>query len=239
MVPPRADCAFARARGGLSWRRGQANQWFELVIFTASMAQYAEPVIDWLDPHGLIKRRYFREVPTPVTHRAYDGVFLSTCKRVYVSAASACACAAERVGRSQSCTQRDGNFLKNLSIIERDLSQVCIIDNSPIVYSIVPGTPVAAVCERARACALDSPWVGARCPTSLCSHARNHRVFAGLVARTACGQTMPFPSRTGWMTAPTRCCSICCRFWKPLATARTSDPCSRSATPNCTVATLA
>jgi hypothetical protein len=40
----------------------QASQWYELVIFTASMAQYAEPVIDWLDPRGLITRRYFREV---------------------------------------------------------------------------------------------------------------------------------------------------------------------------------
>ena len=39
----------------------------------------------------------------------------------------------------QSCTFRDGTFFKNLTIIESDLSQVCIIDNSPIVYSIVPG----------------------------------------------------------------------------------------------------
>jgi len=48
-------------------------------------------------------------------------------------------------GLRQSCTQRDGQFLKNLSIIESDLGRVCIIDNSPIVYSIVPGArPPAA-----------------------------------------------------------------------------------------------
>ena len=34
---------------------------FEVVIFTASLATYADPVIDFLDPNGLIKHRLFRE----------------------------------------------------------------------------------------------------------------------------------------------------------------------------------
>lgn len=34
---------------------------FEVVIFTASLATYADPVIDFLDPNGLIRHRLFRE----------------------------------------------------------------------------------------------------------------------------------------------------------------------------------
>lgn len=35
---------------------------FELVIFTAAMKEYADKVIDFLDPEGLIKRRFYRDV---------------------------------------------------------------------------------------------------------------------------------------------------------------------------------
>ncbi len=31
-------------------------------IFTASVKQYADPIIDELDPKGIIKRRFYREV---------------------------------------------------------------------------------------------------------------------------------------------------------------------------------
>eukprot|EP01116_Phalansterium_solitarium_P006939 TRINITY_DN19377_c0_g1_i1.p1 TRINITY_DN19377_c0_g1~~TRINITY_DN19377_c0_g1_i1.p1 ORF type:complete len:281 (-),score=93.20 TRINITY_DN19377_c0_g1_i1:451-1293(-) len=37
------------------------SQWFEVIVFTASLSQYADPVIDVLDPRRLIKRRFFRE----------------------------------------------------------------------------------------------------------------------------------------------------------------------------------
>jgi len=37
------------------------SQWFEVVIFTASLSVYANAVIDKLDPKGLINRRYFRQ----------------------------------------------------------------------------------------------------------------------------------------------------------------------------------
>ncbi|KAI8813453.1 CTD nuclear envelope phosphatase 1-like protein [Cladochytrium replicatum] len=35
-----------------------------------------------------------------------------------------------------SCTQHNGKYLKNLATVEPDLSQVCLIDNSPISYAI-------------------------------------------------------------------------------------------------------
>ena len=41
----------------------QVSQWYTLVIFTASMQEYADPVIDWLDAgRGILGRRLFREV---------------------------------------------------------------------------------------------------------------------------------------------------------------------------------
>lgn len=76
----------------------KVSAWYTLVIFTASMQEYADPVIDWLDAgRGILGRRFFRE----------------------------------------SCTQLpNGSYTKDLSIIEQDLSRVCLVDNSPICYSI-------------------------------------------------------------------------------------------------------
>ena len=43
----------------------QVSKWYTLVIFTASMQEYADPVIDWLDAgRGILARRFFREVGT-------------------------------------------------------------------------------------------------------------------------------------------------------------------------------
>ena len=41
----------------------QVSGWYTLVIFTASMEEYADPVIDWLDAgRGILARRFFRDV---------------------------------------------------------------------------------------------------------------------------------------------------------------------------------
>ncbi|KLO14989.1 NIF-domain-containing protein [Schizopora paradoxa] len=76
----------------------KVSGWYTLVIFTASMQEYADPVIDWLDAgRGIIARRLFRE----------------------------------------SCTQlANGSYSKDLSVIEKDLTRICLVDNSPISYSI-------------------------------------------------------------------------------------------------------
>ncbi|TEB30216.1 NIF-domain-containing protein [Coprinellus micaceus] len=80
--------------------------WYTLVIFTASMQEYADPVIDWLDAGtGILTHRLFRD----------------------------------------SCTQLpNGSYTKDLSIIEPDLSRVCLVDNSPVSYNIneVNGIPI-------------------------------------------------------------------------------------------------
>jgi len=43
------------------------SQWFEVIVFTASLSSYANAVIDNLDPKRLIKRRYYRQ---SCVHRA-------------------------------------------------------------------------------------------------------------------------------------------------------------------------
>ncbi|RKO86745.1 NLI interacting factor, partial [Blyttiomyces helicus] len=75
----------------------KVSEWYNVVVFTASVAEYADPVIDWLDNgRNLISKRYFR----------------------------------------QSCTMQNGTYMKNLAVVEPDLSQVCLVDNSPISYAM-------------------------------------------------------------------------------------------------------
>ncbi|KDN43332.1 NIF-domain-containing protein [Tilletiaria anomala UBC 951] len=79
--------------------------WYNVVIFTASVQEYADPVIDWLDQgRGLITGRFFRD----------------------------------------ACTYQNGSYLKDLAIVDSDLSKVCLVDNSPASYHLNPsnGIPI-------------------------------------------------------------------------------------------------
>ncbi|KAJ1947316.1 Nuclear envelope morphology protein 1 [Kickxella alabastrina] len=80
-------------------------EWYKVIVFTASMAEYADPVIDLLDSQGkYISARYFRE----------------------------------------SCVPHDSSYAKDLSAIDPDLSQIVLVDNSPLSYFINPtnGIPI-------------------------------------------------------------------------------------------------
>ncbi|KAI9747993.1 MAG: Nuclear envelope morphology protein 1 [Lichina confinis] len=78
-------------------------RWYKLVVFTASVQEYADPVIDWLEQD----RKYFMG-------------------RYY----------------RQHCTFRGGNYIKDLSSVEPDLSQVMIVDNSPASYLFHPDNAI-------------------------------------------------------------------------------------------------
>ncbi|KAJ2325519.1 Nuclear envelope morphology protein 1 [Coemansia sp. RSA 2611] len=83
----------------------KVSEWYTVVVFTASLAEYADPVIDLLDVQGkYIAGRYFRE----------------------------------------SCIPHDSSYAKNLAAINQDLSQVVLVDNSPLSYFINPtnGIPI-------------------------------------------------------------------------------------------------
>lgn len=78
----------------------KVSTWYNCVIFTASVQEYADPVIDWLER----ERKYF-------TGRYYR----------------------------QHCTLRGGAYIKDLSVVEPDLSRVAILDNSPVSYGFNEG----------------------------------------------------------------------------------------------------
>ncbi|KAJ2846055.1 Nuclear envelope morphology protein 1 [Coemansia brasiliensis] len=83
----------------------KVSEWYNVVVFTASLAEYADPVIDLLDVQGkYISGRYFRE----------------------------------------SCIPHDSSYAKNLGAINQDLSQIVLVDNSPLSYFINPtnGIPI-------------------------------------------------------------------------------------------------
>ncbi|KAJ2759948.1 Nuclear envelope morphology protein 1 [Coemansia sp. BCRC 34490] len=83
----------------------KVSEWYTVVIFTASLAEYADPVIDLLDIQGkLISGRYFRE----------------------------------------ACIPYDSSYAKDLASIDPDLSQIVLVDNSPLSYFINPtnGIPI-------------------------------------------------------------------------------------------------
>mmetsp|Transcript_40929 Transcript_40929/g.41801 ORF Transcript_40929/g.41801 Transcript_40929/m.41801 type:complete len:328 (+) Transcript_40929:240-1223(+) len=71
---------------------------YEVVIFTASLSKYADPLLDKLDIHKVINKRLFRE----------------------------------------SCVFHQGHYVKDLSMLSRELSSTIIVDNSPISYCFHP-----------------------------------------------------------------------------------------------------
>jgi len=71
---------------------------YEIVIYTASLNKYADPLLDLLDPLKTIRYRLFRE----------------------------------------SCVYYEGSYVKDLSLLNRDLTQTIIVDNSPASYIFHP-----------------------------------------------------------------------------------------------------
>jgi CTD nuclear envelope phosphatase 1 len=83
------------------------------------MQEYADPVIDWLDGgRGLFGKKLYREVGR--SRRPFlflPLVLIMPC-------------------HSQSCSlQPNGSYIKDLSLVEEDLSRVCFVDNSPVSYN--------------------------------------------------------------------------------------------------------
>uniref|UniRef100_A0A8C4X1V1 protein-serine/threonine phosphatase n=2 Tax=Eptatretus burgeri TaxID=7764 RepID=A0A8C4X1V1_EPTBU len=78
---------------------------FECILFTASLAKYADPVADLLDKWSVFQARLFRE----------------------------------------SCVFHNGNYVKDLSRLGRDLNRIVIIDNSPASFVFHPDNAVPVV----------------------------------------------------------------------------------------------
>lgn len=75
---------------------------FEIVVFTASLSKYADPLLDLLDQSSVVRWRLFRE----------------------------------------SCCPYEGNYVKDLQCLGRDLRHTIIVDNSPHSYVFQPENAV-------------------------------------------------------------------------------------------------
>jgi len=89
---------YVAKRPGVDEFLTEMAKYYEIVIYTASLNKYADPLLDLLDPNRVIRTRLFRE----------------------------------------SCVYYEGNYVKDLSLLDRDLTQSIIIDNSPSSYSFHP-----------------------------------------------------------------------------------------------------
>jgi RNA polymerase II subunit A small phosphatase-like protein len=90
-----------------------AGERWEVVVFTASLAKYADPLLDLLDKKaGVIRHRLFRE----------------------------------------SCYPFQGNYVKDLTSLGRDMTKCVIVDNSPHSYAFQPqnALPVASFIDDPR-----------------------------------------------------------------------------------------
>ncbi|KAF1830139.1 phospho protein phosphatase-like protein [Decorospora gaudefroyi] len=85
-------------RPGVDQFMKRVGELYEVVVFTASVSKYGDPLLDQLDIHGVVHHRLFRE----------------------------------------SCYNHQGNYVKDLSQIGRDLKETIIIDNSPTSYIFHP-----------------------------------------------------------------------------------------------------
>ena len=91
----------------------EVSKWYELQIFTASVKEYADPIIDWLEGDIVdYKNAAPGELPKVFTKRYYRN----------------------------DCTFRQGvGYIKNLSTFfpkDDELKNVIILDNSPVSYAL-------------------------------------------------------------------------------------------------------
>ncbi|KAI2508460.1 phosphatase [Fragilaria crotonensis] len=103
VIPVQVDrrCGSLCIRREATWGRRillEMSKHYEIIIYTASLNKYADPLLDLLDTHKVIRTRLFRE----------------------------------------SCVYFEGNYVKDMSLINRDLSQSIIVDNSPNSYVFHP-----------------------------------------------------------------------------------------------------
>lgn len=85
-------------RPGVDEFMRRVGQHYEVVIYTASLSKYADPLLDKLDIHKVISNRLFRE----------------------------------------HCVFYDGHYVKDLSLLNRDIKQTIIVDNSTMSYVFHP-----------------------------------------------------------------------------------------------------
>ena len=87
----------------------------KLLIYTASLSKYADPLLDILDPDNVSA--------AALQPNLSDRSAQLVSKRLF----------------REHCVFYDGHYVKDLSLLNRDISQTIIVDNSPMSYIFHPG----------------------------------------------------------------------------------------------------
>ncbi|KAL4451027.1 hypothetical protein ABPG74_021349 [Tetrahymena malaccensis] len=93
---------YVKKRPGCEFFLEELSKYYELIIYTASLSEYADPVMDRIDKNNVCSLRLFRE----------------------------------------NCTLYNGVFVKDLSLMQRDLKDLIIIDNSETSFLFQPANAV-------------------------------------------------------------------------------------------------
>lgn len=110
---------------------------FEVVVFTASQRVYADELLDRIDPSKCLL--VFVMLVVVVFFLANPPCFLH--KQLFYQSAGKYI--QHRMFR-ESCLAVEGNFLKDLTVLGRDLSKTVLVDNSPHAfgYQVDNGIPI-------------------------------------------------------------------------------------------------
>lgn len=92
------------------------SQWYNLVMFTASVQAYADPMIDWLESD----RKYFQQ-------RLYR-------QHCTFHTSSTTTAPTQPETRPADATPETFGYVKDITKVSTDLSKVLIIDNSPVSF---------------------------------------------------------------------------------------------------------
>lgn len=113
-----------KKRPGLDDFLEQVSKLFEVVVFTASQKVYADTLLNLIDPG---KSRYTQLIDYPDDSRTSQEK-----KLIH-----------HRLFR-ESCVLVEGNYLKDLSVVNRSLSSTILVDNSPHAfgYQVDNGIPI-------------------------------------------------------------------------------------------------
>lgn len=102
-------------RPGVDTFMKRVGELYEVVVFTASVSKYGDPLLDQLDIHQVVHHRLFRE-----SCYNHQGNYVKVCLKQEVS------------GHVKLTSNQD------LSQVGRDLKETIIIDNSPTSYIFHP-----------------------------------------------------------------------------------------------------
>lgn len=112
-----------------------------MLIYTASLSKYADPLLDKLDIHkvalewtsiSMMSFSFLDQIRSSRTDCSENIVSFMTARNNFWIIVSFL--------KMLSFASNEGHYVKDLSLLGRDIKQTIIVDNSPMSYTFHPGT---------------------------------------------------------------------------------------------------